>query len=87
MKFKGPGKIVDTCGCQDFHWTCSANEDVTVPSRWKTNTTDVLFDIDGFDINNWILQTHNDFIGTRFGGWSSNVLWNGEGNFTKHCHS
>ena len=64
---------MDVCDCSDFHWTCSANKNVTetVPGRWITNTTDVLFDVGDLNINEWILQTHNNFISTRFGGWSS----------------
>ena len=34
------------------------------------NTTDVLFDLENQNINEWLLQTHSDFIDTRFGGWS-----------------
>ena len=73
--------MMDTCECEDFHWTCSPNapEEVTGPTRWITNTTDVLFDVDDFNINEWILQTHHDFIRTRFGGWSSAFQHNGEG--------
>ena len=70
---------MDTCQCEDFHWTCSPNEEVTGPTRWITNTTDVLFDVGDFNINEWILQTHHDFIRTRFGGWSSAFQHNGEG--------
>jgi hypothetical protein len=40
------------------------------PGRWVMNTTDVLFDITGYNVSDWILQTHNDFIDARFGGWS-----------------
>ena len=73
--------MMDTCECEDFHWTCSPNdpEEVTGPARWITNTTDVLFDVGDFNINEWILQTHHDFIRTRFGGWSSAFQHNGEG--------
>ena len=70
---------MDTCQCEDFHWTCSPNEEVTGPARWLTNTTDVLFDLGDFNINEWVLQTHHDFIRTRFGGWSSAFQHNGEG--------
>ena len=70
---------MDTCQCEDFHWTCSPNEEVTGPARWLTNTTDVLFDVGDFNINEWVLQTHHDFIRTRFGGWSSAFQHNGEG--------
>ena len=62
---------METCDCSDYHWTCSANDNVTEPSRWITNTTDILFDIGDYDINEWILQTYNNFISTRFGGWST----------------
>ena len=34
------------------------------------NTTDLLFDLENHNINEWLLQTHNDFIDSRFGGWS-----------------
>ena len=62
---------METCDCFDYHWTCSANNNVTEPSRWITNTTDILFDIGNYDTNEWILQTYNNFISIRFGGWAS----------------
>lgn len=46
--------------------------------RWATNTTDLVFDVtdalaaggrrDG--VVRWILDTHDQFIDQRFGGWS-----------------
>lgn len=41
------------------------------PGRMIINTTDILFDVSDLDsINDWILQTHSDFIDSRYGGWS-----------------
>ena len=61
------------CQCGEmWHWTCSSQNtsEVFKPSAWPMNTTDVLFDLGNQNINEWLLQTHSDFIDTRFGGWS-----------------
>ena len=61
------------CQCGEmYHWTCSSqsSSEVFKPPLWPMNTTDVLFDLETQNINEWLLQTHSDFIDTRFGGWS-----------------
>ena len=61
------------CQCGEmWHWSCQSQEASKIfkPALWPMNTTDILFDLENHDINEWLLQTHNDFIDSRFGGWS-----------------
>ena len=58
------------CQCSHFHWECQSRANPTIPDRWISNSTDVVFDITQFDTNEWLLQTHNSFINSRFGGWT-----------------
>ena len=69
---KAPGASRDTCNCEESQWTCRENPPRTPTPRWMTNTTDVLFDITGEHgrVIDWLLDTHDDFIDARYGGWS-----------------
>lgn len=65
--------MTKNCICSFYHWACKNAEENSVkkPGRMIVNTTDVLFDVSNLDsINDWILQTHSDFIDSRYGGWS-----------------
>ena len=66
------------CSCSSFQWTCDAHNEnsITKPAKWITNTSDILFDLSNWDLNEWLLQTHNDFIDSRFGGWSIGIVYN-----------
>ena len=68
------------CKCSRYHWQCTdTNATGTTPPRLITNTTDVLFDISDVPTNEWLLQTHNDFINSRFGGWSASEASEADG--------
>ena len=71
---QGPGKLTEICDCaHSYYWTCKAHEDpIQTPGRWIMNTSDILFNLENFEVNEWLLQTHNSFINSRFGGWSGN---------------
>ena len=78
---QGPGALDKTCDCgsseekDQYQWTCKANDNNTKPGRWTTNSGDFIYNLTNWDINEWLLQTHNDFIDTRFGGFSFGELW------------
>ena len=52
-------------------WNCDKVGNKTRPEKWKSYSGDDFFNLpQNWDINDWILQTHNDFINARFGGFS-----------------
>ena len=68
---QGPGSKRSTCHCTHSQWVCpSLTEGHSPAPRFIANTTDVLFDITeepGLVID-WILDTHDDFIDSRYVG-------------------
>ena len=55
----------ESCDCLDLKWSCSKSFEGSRPSRLSSNTTDLVFDISGESANQWILQTHFEFLQNR----------------------
>ena len=59
------------CSCSSkYSWECEAENDIINILMSNENTTDTVYHIDNkVDPNKWILNSHNEFIERRYGGW------------------
>lgn len=60
----------EECSCSKHSWQCSPTNGEKMLQRSKENTTDIVYHLsDNINPNNWILNTHYEFIEKRYGGW------------------
>ena len=59
------------CSCSSkYSWECEAENDIVNILMSNENTTDTVYHIDNkVHPNKWILNSHNEFIERRYGGW------------------
>ena len=71
LLLQGPGGFDKFCECDLNLWDCDKEGNKSRPEKWKSYSGDVFFNLpQNWDVNDWILQTHNDFLSARFGGFS-----------------
>ena len=64
-------EVATECSCShNSFWTCGAAADKVTVQLTTENTTDILYNLgDTVHPNQWILNTFDDFIEKRYGGW------------------
>ena len=60
-----------TCSCSDkYSWECQNSDELIEVLRSSENTSDIIYHLgDNLHPNKWILNTFNEFIEQRYGGW------------------
>ena len=60
-----------TCSCSDkYSWECQKSDELVNVLKSNENTSDVIYHLgDNLHPNQWILNTFNEFIEERYGGW------------------
>ncbi|CAL8076397.1 unnamed protein product [Calicophoron daubneyi] len=60
-----------TCACKGGRYDCPGGE-ITRPDppRAQLQTSDIVYNLSAFNVTNYLLRTHDSFMGRRFGGIS-----------------
>ena len=67
----------EECSCTKNSWQCSASSNHKMLQRTRENTTDIVYHLpDDIHPNDWILNTHFEFIERRYGGWKFDLKRN-----------
>ncbi|CAH1795290.1 unnamed protein product [Owenia fusiformis] len=62
MKWEREEGYLPDCFCQDATYICSASDQQAHPMYTSLNTSTTVYDLDGYNVNEYLLKTQKDFI-------------------------
>ena len=57
-----------TCSCNDYKYTCDKGSPVLPPRQRVTTTGDILQNLDGRNVGNYLFESFDEFLDKRYVG-------------------
>ncbi|KAK6169359.1 hypothetical protein SNE40_020430 [Patella caerulea] len=68
--FVSSNKTLPSCKCENYKQICDGKTDVLPPGELTMQSDDELQKLDGYNVNNYLLNTFHKFVEKRYGGWT-----------------